>query len=113
MRHLTVGLLLVGAALAPVDARSGAPATAAADEMKSAISPSLLLSITAPRTLDRAAAYQQALRDTGPAPAPNPFAGEVQDDGSVKYGTVTVTVRNPCPPGTAHYEAPLPGRRSK
>ena len=32
----------------------------------------------------------------------------------VRYGDVTVTVRNPCPPGT-HYEqpAPLPGRRSK
>jgi hypothetical protein len=41
--------------------------------------------------------------------------GEVQDDGSVKYGDVTVTVKNPCPPGT-HYEAappPVPGRRSK
>jgi hypothetical protein len=38
----------------------------------------------------------------------------VQDDGSVRYGNVTVTVRNPCPPGSDHDEPkPLPGRRSK
>jgi hypothetical protein len=40
----------------------------------------------------------------------------VQPDGSVRYGagagSVTVLLKNPCPPGTAHYEPPpLPGRR--
>jgi hypothetical protein len=38
----------------------------------------------------------------------------VQEDGTVRYGNVTVTVRNPCPPGSLHDEPlPLPGRRSK
>lgn len=113
MRYTALVLVLLGALAAPVNVRSGAPARAAADELKTPISAPLLLSITAPRAPDRAMAYQQSLRDIGPAPAPNPLVGEVQDDGSVKYGNVIVTVRNPCPPGTAHYEAPLPGRRSK
>jgi hypothetical protein len=113
MRYLSAAALMLVAAMAPVHVFSGLLARAAADEVKTPIGSMLLLNITAPRTPDRAAAFQQALRDTGPAPAVNPFVGEVQEDGSVKYGSVTVTVRNPCPPGTAHYEAPLPGRRSK
>ena len=61
----------------------------------------------------RDVAYQESLRAEGPAPVRRGF-GEVQDDGSVRYGDVSVTVRNPCPPGTAHYDpTPLPGRRSK
>jgi hypothetical protein len=51
------------------------------------------------------------------APGPKPRVaavggGEVQPDGSVKYGDVSVTIKNPCPEGTSHYEPPpLPGRR--
>jgi hypothetical protein len=38
----------------------------------------------------------------------------VQADGSVRYGNVTVSVRNPCPPGSGHVEPPpLPGRRAR
>jgi hypothetical protein len=86
---------------------------AAADEAKTPIRASLLLDLTAPRVQSRDAAYQESLRAEGPAPLRRTLAGEVQDDGSVRYGDVTVTVKNPCPPGT-HYEAPpLPGRRSK
>ena len=85
---------------------------AVADEAKSQISASMLLRISAPISETRDAAYQESLRAEGPAPVRRGL-GEVQDDGSVRYGDVTVTVRNPCPPGT-HYEAPpLPGRRSK
>src|SRR5438128_12640178 len=85
---------------------------AAAEELKTPIRASLLLDLTAPRAQSRDAAYQESLRAEGPAPVRRGL-GEVQDDGSVRYGDVTVTVRNPCPPGT-HYEAPpLPGRRSK
>ena len=100
--------LLVAAILGSL-AASG---IAAADEVKTPIRVSLLLDLTAPRAQSRDAAYQESLRAEGPAPVRRGL-GEVQDDGSVRYGDVTVTVRNPCPPGT-HYEAPpLPGRRSK
>jgi len=87
---------------------------AAAEELKTPIRASmLLLDLTAPRAESRDTAYQESLRAEGPAPLRRGF-GEVQEDGSVRYGDLSVTVRNPCPPGTAHYEpAPLPGRRSK
>jgi hypothetical protein len=86
---------------------------AAADEAKARISASMLLDLTAPRASARDTAYLESVRTT-PSVSPRPANGEVQDDGSVRYGNVTVTVRNPCPPGTNHYEPmPLPGRRSK
>jgi hypothetical protein len=86
---------------------------AAADEMKTPVRASMLLELSAPRVQSRDAAYQESLRAEGPTPVRRGF-GEVQDDGTVRYGDLTVTVRNPCPPGTAHYEpAPLPGRRLK
>lgn len=85
---------------------------ARAEEAKAAVSASMLLNILAPSTEPGAAALDQRLKDAGPAPRPP--AGEVQPDGSVKYGPVVVTVRNPCPPGTAHYvPSPLPGRRPR
>ena len=86
---------------------------AAAEELKTPIRASMLLDLTAPRAQSRDTAYQESLRAEGPAPMRRGF-GEVQEDGSVRYGDLSVTVRNPCPPGAAHYEpAPLPGRRSK
>src|SRR5947207_8983426 len=101
-------ITVLAAALLGALAASGA----AAEELKTPIRASLLLDLTAPRAQSRDAAYQESLRAEGPAPVRRGL-GEVQDDGSVRYGDVTVTVRNPCPPGT-HYEAPpLPGRRSK
>ena len=85
-------------------------ATAAADEVKSPIGASMLLSISSPLSETREAAFDRAMKEPGP-PARRPD-GEIQPDGSVRYGAVTVTVRNPCPPGT-HYELPLPGRVRK
>ena len=86
---------------------------AAADEMKTRISASMFLDLTAPRSSAREAAYQESIR-SAPTVPPRPPSGEVQEDGSVRYGNVTVTVRNPCPPGSGHEEPmPLPGRRSK
>ena len=85
----------------------------AAEELKTRISASMFLDLTAPRPSARDAAYQESIR-SAPAVAPRPPSGEVQEDGSVRYGNVTVTVRNPCPPGSGHEEPmPLPGRRSK
>jgi hypothetical protein len=86
---------------------------AAAEEVKTPIRATMFLDLTAPRAESRETAYRESLLAEGPAPVRRGF-GEVQEDGSVRYGDLTVTVRNPCPPGTAHYDpAPLPGRRSK
>ena len=85
-------------------------ATALADEVKSPISASMLLTISSPLSETRDAAFDRAMKEPGP-PARRPD-GEIQPDGSVRYGAVTVAVRNPCPPGT-HYELPLPGRVRK
>jgi hypothetical protein len=89
------------------------PGIASADEAKTRITASMFLDLTAPRASARDAAYQESIRSAPPV-MPRPPAGEVQEDGSVRYGSVTVTVRNPCPPASGHEEPlPLPGRRSK
>src|SRR5712692_11709095 len=88
----------------------GFAAPAGAEEAKTPIHASLLLSIVGAPVERREAAFDQYLKEDGPSPR-GP-AGVVQQDGSVRYGNVSVTVKNPCPPGTAHYEPPpLPGRR--
>ncbi len=103
MRPLAFAGLVVGLALAP--------GLAVADEAKSAIRPSMVLNLFLQPSELSARAMGREMMEPGPAPA-SQQGGEVQPDGSVKYGNVTVTVRNPCPPGTAHYEPPpLPGRR--
>ena len=85
---------------------------AAADEAKTPISTSMILSIVAAPVQSRVSAYDESLRRPDPAPASDSSAGEVLPDGSVRYGRAIVTLKNPCPPGTAHYEPPpLPGRR--
>jgi hypothetical protein len=94
-------IILVGAWTAPV----------LADEAKSPISASMLLSAVAPITETRDAAFDRAMKEPGP-PARRPD-GEIQPDGSVRYGSVTITVRNPCPPGTHYEPLPLPGRVRK
>ncbi len=87
-------------------------APAAAEEMKSPISATMLLEMTAPRTDARHDAFNKSLLEEGPAPRSRD--GEVLADGSVRYGNVTVSVRNPCPPGSGHVEPlPLPGRRAR
>lgn len=86
-------------------------AAAVADEAKSPISASMLLSVVAPVSESRDAAFDRAMKEPGP-PARRPD-GEIQPDGSVRYGSVTITVRNPCPPGTHYEPPPLPGRVRK
>ncbi|MBI4638352.1 MAG: hypothetical protein HY727_18600 [Candidatus Rokubacteria bacterium] len=86
---------------------------AAAEEAKSSVSASMLLGILSSPVESREAAFDQSLKERGPEPARRWADGELLPDGSVRYGRVTVTVKNPCPPGTAHYEPPsLPGRRT-
>jgi hypothetical protein len=88
-----------------------APA-ALADEAKSPISAAVLLNILAPGAESRDAAFDRALKEPGPPPPS--VEGQLQPDGSVRYGSTVFTVRNPCPPGTFHYEPPpRPGRVRK
>jgi len=101
-----VAVILAGMALLTAAAPAGA------DEAKAPIGAALLLELTTPRADARALAFDEALRE--PAPPEPGMAGEVLPDGSVRYGKVTVSVRNPCPPGSFHDEPPpLPGRRAR
>lgn len=101
------------ARLAVVVGMMAAAHAASAEEAKAPVSAAMILNMMTQPVESREAAFEQSLRDGGAAPA-SPGAGEVLPDGSVRYGRMTVTVKNPCPPGTAHYEPPpLPGRRRK
>ncbi len=102
-RVTLIVLALAGAGVVP----------AAADEAKAPVSATMMLNILSAPMEPRQTAYDRALKEDGPAPAEG-FV--LQPDGSMRYGSgsrsVTVTVKNPCPPGSAHYEPPpLPGRR--
>jgi hypothetical protein len=101
-----IGRMAAGVTL--VLAASGA---AAADEAKTPVSAAMILSIVAAPVDTRTSAFDEALRRPAP-PAADSSQGEILPDGSVRYGKAIVTVKNPCPPGTAHWEPPmLPGRR--
>jgi hypothetical protein len=100
---------VLGAVLAVV---AGPAEVARGEEMKTPIGAPTLLMILSRPIEPRADALDRSLREDGPPPVAEP-AGEILPDGSVRYGRVTITVKNPCPPGTVHYEPPpLPGRRS-
>jgi hypothetical protein len=89
----------------------GAPVVAAAhDEAKTPISGSIILEMTRPTTRSRERAFDESLKQEGPAkPKTEPV---VQPDGSVKYGNTTVIIRHDCPPGSEFFEPPpRPGRR--
>jgi hypothetical protein len=79
-----------------------------ADEAKTPVSATMILSIVSAPVQGRTTAFDEALRR--PAPPAAEAAGEVLPDGSVRYGRTIITVKNPCPPGE-HYEPVLPGRR--
>ena len=88
----------------------GAAGVASADEAKTPISAAMILNIVAAPVDSRTSAFDEALKRPAPA-SPDSNAGEVLPDGSVRYGRTVITVKNPCPPGTTHWEPPvLPGR---
>ena len=89
------------------------PVVATADEAKTPVSALILLNVLTRPIETREAVFDKSLREDGPAARPA-TVGEVLEDGSVRYGRAIVTLKNPCPPGTAHYEPPpLPGRRGR
>jgi hypothetical protein len=85
---------------------------AGADEAKSPLSASMILDLVSAPVTARGSAFDEALKRPAPAVSDS-TAGEVLPDGSVRYGRTVITVKNPCPPGSGHWEPPpLPGRRS-
>jgi hypothetical protein len=107
----TIGTLLGLAAIC------GAAAFAEAQDEKPQVNAAaLLINNVLRQPVDqqqRQLAFDESLRHDGPAPR-RALVGEVQPDGSVKYGNVTVsTLKNPCPPGE-HVELlpPVPLRRA-
>jgi hypothetical protein len=72
----------------------------------------MILDMTKPMAPTRERAYDEAIRQPAPAPVKSPMDGEVQPDGSVRYGNTTVIIRHDCPPGGEFFEPPpRPGRR--
>lgn len=91
----------------------GTAGAVTAEGITTRVGAAMLLELTAPRAADRDLAYHESLLREGPAPARLPL-GQLQEDGSMRYGNTTVIVRNPCSPGSIHDEpVVLPGRRSK
>lgn len=91
----------------------GLPAAAAAHEQaKTPILPSIMLDMARPPAPSRDRAFDESLREPGPAPANKPLEPVVQPDGSIRYGNTTIIIRHDCPPGSEFYEPPpRPGRR--
>ncbi len=94
-----------------------APLVAASEEAKTPVA-ALILDLTSQPIPTYEAAFNQVMREGGPAPRHSATEGKVLPDGSVQYGegngSVIVTVRNPCPEGSLHYvPPPLPGRRAR
>ena len=84
---------------------------AAADEATTPIKASIVLDMVNRPVDSRQLAFDESIKRE--APSARGSVMEVLPDGTVRYGDVSVTVKNPCPPGTAHYDPPpLPGRRA-
>ena len=91
---------------------SGTVALAQAGEQTGTVNPTLLINNVLRQPVDhqqRQVAFDESLRQPGPGPANRTaLGGEVQPDGSVRYGDVTVSaIKNPGPPGE-HVELPSP-----
>ena len=89
------------------------------DEVRPQLNPSLILNMLARPIESQEAAFNASLKSDAAVPrVSRADEGEVQPDGSVRYGrggsSLTITVRNPCPPGDLAHEAmvyrSLPGR---
>jgi hypothetical protein len=103
---------LIGAMVGAAVLLGTAANTPAGEQVGAAINSALLINNVLRQPVDhqqRQIAFDEALRQPGPAPANRAaFNGEVQPDGSVRYGDITVsTLKNPCPPGE-HVELPSP-----
>jgi hypothetical protein len=93
--------------------------TAAAEEVRQQLNAPMILNLLARPLESPEAAFNKELKNY--AAVPKGDEPEVLADGSVRYGrgakNLTVTIRNPCPPGDIEHEMaqlssyrPLPGR---
>jgi hypothetical protein len=96
----------------------GGAVPAAAEELRQGLNAPLILQMLS-RPVDKPEALMKEglRRDAELSKSPRPTDGQVMPDGSVRYGTdsasVSVTIKNPCPPGDIAHEmatVPLPGR---
>jgi hypothetical protein len=96
----------------------GGTLTAAAEEVRQQLNAPMILKLLARPAEAPDAALKETLRRDAATPAvKDPAEWETLPDGSARHVAtgVTVTVRNPCPPGDFQHEAALlralPGRR--
>ena len=95
----------------------GAAAPAAAEELRQGLNAPLILQmLSRPADKPETIMKEGLRRDAELSRPPRPTDGQAMPDGSVRYGTdaasVSVTIKNPCPPGDIAHEmaVPLPGR---
>jgi hypothetical protein len=124
MREPEIDRLLARATIAvPLLLALGAvtPAPVAAEEVRQRLNtPMILEMLQRPVEAPEAAFNAAVKRDASTPRVKRADEPEILADGSMRYGrggnSVTVTIRNPCPPGDLEHEAqyyarPLPGRR--
>lgn len=115
-RRMVIGLLL-SAVLA-----WGISAPAAAEEIRQGLNAPMILQMLSRPVEKPESVMRDMLRPDAVEAKPVRFdQPQVMPDGSVRYGTsaasVTMTIRNPCPPGDVEHEMmalrALPGRGRK
>jgi hypothetical protein len=115
-RRVVVGLLLSAAFVA------GTSASAAAEEVRQGLNAPMILQMFSRPAEKPESVMREMLRPDAVQAKPVRFdQPQVMSDGSVRYGTgaasVTMTIRNPCPPGDVEHEMmalrSLPGRGRK
>ena len=119
MKRIAVtGLVVAACGLATAGGLAGV-SRAAAEEGRAQLNAPMILNLMTRPLESSEAAYNKELKNY--AAAPKGDEPEVLPDGSVRYGrgskNLTVTIRNPCPPGDIEHEMaqlsayrPLPGR---
>ncbi len=115
-RSTAKGRLLVGGAVV-IGCLLGGTLTATAEEVRQQLNAPMILKLLArPAEAPDAALKETLKRDAATPALKSPTEWETLPDGSARHvGTgITVTVRNPCPPGDLDHEAALlralPGR---
>jgi hypothetical protein len=111
----TVGTLAAGALVA------GTWASVAAEEVRQGLNAPMILQMLSKPAEKPEAVMREMLRPDATSVRPMRTEGQVMPDGSVRYGSesagMTVTLRNPCPPGDIEHEMmalrSLPGRGRK
>jgi len=115
-RWIVIGLVLSGAVA------GGVSTPAAAEEVRQGLNAPMILQMLSRPVENPESVMREMLRPDAVQAKPVRFdQPQVMPDGSVRYGTdrasVTMTIRNPCPPGDVEHEMmalrSLPGRGRK